>query len=495
MVKRIVCICGIQLALFLLMAHFRFIDIDEGYYLSAARLVAEGKLPYLDFFYTQMPLMPYVQAGWMSLFGFSWMGARSLSVLCALAITIVIAGYTYKRTGSATVATVVSLIFIGNGQAISWFSTAKTYAPTALCVVGAIALLSSRKEAHVFFAGLALGLGIAMRLMLLPLLPLSMAWLVYCARRLGPLRAARPALICAAGAAIPFLPAGYLLWRAPDAFLFNTVFVHASHAQLFSGSFFRALHMKSQGLFYSVANPQTLLIILGLLGSVFALRADRAASRRRDAHTEEILCGLYLATLGVVSLIPDHTQQYSVMCVPVAALFCGAFTGAVVRDANALLRRLSVAAGILYLALAAPASGTLGGIGDPADRVWKIPSAEKIAQRVEELTRPEDVVLAFWPGYTFLAGRKNLPGMENDFGYSFAADGLPDEASKRYHISTGADLCEAIRRRVPALIVWEWGWHPGYTHKAALEAALHDAYVPAETVGQTVLYRRASEGT
>ena len=33
---------------------------DEGWYLYAANLVAEGKVPYRDFFYTQGPLLPFV---------------------------------------------------------------------------------------------------------------------------------------------------------------------------------------------------------------------------------------------------------------------------------------------------------------------------------------------------------------------------------------------------------------------------------------------------
>ena len=35
---------------------------DEGWYLYAANLVAEGEVPYRDFFYTQGPVMPVVYA-------------------------------------------------------------------------------------------------------------------------------------------------------------------------------------------------------------------------------------------------------------------------------------------------------------------------------------------------------------------------------------------------------------------------------------------------
>jgi hypothetical protein len=39
---------------------FGGLNQDEGWYLYAAQMVGEGKLPYRDFFYTQGPIMPYV---------------------------------------------------------------------------------------------------------------------------------------------------------------------------------------------------------------------------------------------------------------------------------------------------------------------------------------------------------------------------------------------------------------------------------------------------
>src|SRR5580704_14951471 len=64
---------------FLFIAHHRFIDGDEGFYLLASRLVMEHKAPYLDFFYPQAPLLPYAYGLWMKLFGISWFSARSFS--------------------------------------------------------------------------------------------------------------------------------------------------------------------------------------------------------------------------------------------------------------------------------------------------------------------------------------------------------------------------------------------------------------------------------
>jgi O-antigen ligase len=57
----------------------RLIARDEGFYLLAARLVMEKELPYVDFFYPQMPLFPYLYGLWMKIFSFSWTSGRTFS--------------------------------------------------------------------------------------------------------------------------------------------------------------------------------------------------------------------------------------------------------------------------------------------------------------------------------------------------------------------------------------------------------------------------------
>src|SRR5207245_9405636 len=57
-------------AVFVPMSLYRLVDGDEGTYLLVSRLVAEGQLPYHDFFYRQMFLLPYVYGAWMQLVGY-----------------------------------------------------------------------------------------------------------------------------------------------------------------------------------------------------------------------------------------------------------------------------------------------------------------------------------------------------------------------------------------------------------------------------------------
>ena len=59
---------------------------DEGWYLYAANLVAEGKMLYRDFFYTQGPLMPIVYSAFTAVWnGFGLLGARVFTLSIGLA--------------------------------------------------------------------------------------------------------------------------------------------------------------------------------------------------------------------------------------------------------------------------------------------------------------------------------------------------------------------------------------------------------------------------
>src|SRR5690606_26113655 len=73
---------------------------DEGFYRLAAQLVARGDLPYLDFFYPQMPLLPYVYSGLELLGIMSWMNGRILAAFLTALCGICIAVLAHKRTGS-----------------------------------------------------------------------------------------------------------------------------------------------------------------------------------------------------------------------------------------------------------------------------------------------------------------------------------------------------------------------------------------------------------
>ena len=78
---------------------YQRLDGDEGQYLVAADLVLSGKIPYRDFFFPQMPLMPYLHALGILVLGQEVYAGRLVSGMLALgtAVAIGVACYTVSR--------------------------------------------------------------------------------------------------------------------------------------------------------------------------------------------------------------------------------------------------------------------------------------------------------------------------------------------------------------------------------------------------------------
>src|SRR5438128_11633013 len=66
-------------AVFVPMSLFGLVDGDEGTYLLVSRLVIEGQLPYHNFYYPHMFLLPYGSGACLAHVVYSWYVARLLS--------------------------------------------------------------------------------------------------------------------------------------------------------------------------------------------------------------------------------------------------------------------------------------------------------------------------------------------------------------------------------------------------------------------------------
>jgi hypothetical protein len=72
---------GLHLGLFCYYLDHGRMGADEGFYAIAARNVMEGEIPYRDFSYTQMPLLPYLNGAMMKVFGFGLKTQRILNII------------------------------------------------------------------------------------------------------------------------------------------------------------------------------------------------------------------------------------------------------------------------------------------------------------------------------------------------------------------------------------------------------------------------------
>ena len=107
---------------------------DEGWYLYAANLVSEGKVPYRDFFYTQGPLLPLVYSAFTPVWkSFGLLGARLFTLALGL-MSIVFFCATARRLAGKGAAAIVFLLLATNLYHLYYLAIPKTYALASLFV-------------------------------------------------------------------------------------------------------------------------------------------------------------------------------------------------------------------------------------------------------------------------------------------------------------------------------------------------------------------------
>ena len=211
----------------------RLIDEDEGYYLMASRLVLEQRTPYLDFFYTQAPLLPYAYGLWMKLFGISWFSARDFSAALTTVLGVFI--YTHvcfecksRRGGLAAV-----ILFSSSTLIFAWFPIAKTYSLATIFLFGAYMIVSRVAVTTPMWllvtAGVLFGLSVDTRLYVVGLAPLFFWWVYNYSEKQNRIYRS---LWFIGGLAIGIAPCLILFLSAPDVFFFNNLGFHAIRSNL-----------------------------------------------------------------------------------------------------------------------------------------------------------------------------------------------------------------------------------------------------------------------
>lgn len=162
---------------------------DEGWYLYAANMVGEGRMPYRDFFYTQGPVMPLVYSAFTWVWK-SWgmLGARIFTLLAGF-VGIGFAAALARRlapAGRGRAAALTVLMLVGcNIYHLYFVTIPKTYALAALFVSVGFYLMSfggnaagRLQKAAWSGAGLSLAFAAGTRISLGALLAVAGLWLV-----------------------------------------------------------------------------------------------------------------------------------------------------------------------------------------------------------------------------------------------------------------------------------------------------------------------------
>lgn len=144
---RRVTLIGIALYVIVSLVYLAFgqVNADEGWYIYASKLVLQGQRPYLDFAYTQMPLLPFVYAP-PQILNPGLLTGRLTSIFLSLGMlimSVVIA----RRYGGTRASAIAAMFLSAFTFGIYFNSIVKTYALVSFFFTATLFVLSSRLRA------------------------------------------------------------------------------------------------------------------------------------------------------------------------------------------------------------------------------------------------------------------------------------------------------------------------------------------------------------
>jgi hypothetical protein len=438
---------------------------DEGLMLQAAARIADGQVPYRDFWWFYPPGQPYLLAGLWDLFGPSLLSWRILRVLCDAGVATL--AYALARRGGAS-PRLALFVWLAAALAMAYPSGPHPFPPTLAMCLGALLLMERRPA----LAGVLAGLAAVWRIEFAAYLGLGVL-IAYALRARGErvrpaLRFTGAAVAVAAGLYLPVV-ASAGLEDSFDLLIRYPVEDFADYQSLpFPLDYDGPLNTSSVGGFLDDSAEPLLLfylplaLMLGLAGSLLALalRFDRARSWQVPAAVFAIGMAHYLVTR------PDafHTAPLAVMVVVLTSWAVAARTEPArvppVRLAAVAVAGVAVAYALVegldrrWLELRADraalrlsvADGVRVGEGarESLERAVRFARARtRPGEPIYVATRRSDLVTAGAPLLYVLAERPNPTR------YDVAAPGVVTTAPVQREIVRDID-----RTRVPVVIRW-----------------------------------------
>ncbi len=457
----------------------RIIDADEGFYLAAAQRVADGMLPYHDFFFPQMPLLPF------TFFGLSGWGINSLLVLRIIAaVAGILTTYTMFRIvadnlKNLKLANIAAFLVAFSGLSLNWHTTFKPYAFVDLFLLASFGLLlkarseDSRFEWSVFASMLALGLAINFRSIFAVLIPVYGYFFFTALPRHGA-TVGKTTLFALAGLMIPSLPALYLVASGFDQFWFNNLIFHL-HREPISPFSALIIH-KLENVAKFLILPQTVLLLGMVLASIYFLRSKLVS--QADIYRPATAVALVIFAVYTIPT-PTHLQYFQqtlpyliILALPTAEFFRRYDSSKLITASAGLIYLVGIFP-FVYLFMVSPREQDLR-------TTW--PHIESVISRIEEETFPSDTLLTEWAGYGALSGRKQLPGSEH-VGFYFPLE-VDRQVYRDNHLLTNSDIVTALDERRPRMVVIDYQIYPEW------EPSLKANYNLIEKTGDTFLYKR-----
>ena len=432
----------------------------------ASKLVIYGKKPYIDFFYLQMPFLPYIYGLWLKLTGVSWLKARAFAAICSVSVGILLYYYMIKSYKSYKYALFAVSLYSLNLMVLRWFPIVKTYSLSILLLLSSYILFEISAKSKLRFlllilSGLLLGISIGTRLYFLVVFPF------YCLKLIGVKATWKKRIVSltffCVGMIIALFPILFFIIKAPDLFWFNNI---GNHAIRVPGGLFGSVNAKMSesreliGIaellrWLPVIQMAVLLVISVIWGLWLLVKAGY------------VPLSIYITlTLLIVSFLPNpFFPQYFSILIPFLIIICiDAFNGInseMKPFLNKFLAKRSIKYAVASLAIIYFCPFALGYlatdhfIGDllALGTNIEILNVRDVSRKLDQLSPTPKLVISFYSGYLLESHHIIFPRMENDRGLYFFADQLSEQQRNRYHIISSSEVENEFTKRTADMVV------------------------------------------
>jgi len=438
------CAIAAILAGLLIYSQRRAFAWDAGFHLLAARLIREGKRPYLDFCFPQTPLNAYLNAGWMSIFGDTWRSVQALASIMTAGAILLTADFVYVRfpvrEWKLPAAIFSAVLFASIYNVVAYGTVAQAYGISLFLSVAGLRLAMDAVRSGslwlIFAAGLCASASAACSLLTAAAVPVILVWCVFESSSAGRWKTAVTFL---AGSVVPFLPVARLAVEGPRQVLFNLVQYQTLYRRVkWDGASEHDLEI----FFNATGTPAAVLLILLAAAGVWFVARNSDWDRRLRSE-------LYVSTAVAIAISAEVAtahptfERYFLLAVPFLAI--PAAVGLFV--AGSKLYRPDRPWSVVTAAAALAAFGLVGQLyGERDSLTW--PALERVADKINQVTPPGAPLYVDEPA--FYLSRRPLPdGME--FSHSHKLELSPAQ-NQLLHIIPLAKIDEMVRQKTFATV-------------------------------------------
>lgn len=423
--------------LFLFLSQTRHVDGDEGLYLEAARLVAQGKALYFDFFYQQMPLLPYLYAGWMKVFGFDFFAGRWFSALLTALTGGIFLIYVARKTKNLLLINLFALLFFSNGLILAWAPVVKTHPLSLLGLTSSCVFLLIWREKQswwlIALAALGIGVGVNSRLTLGPFILIYLVYIFF--KSDG--HKWRDSILFTLIVALVSLPSFYYFFSDPKLFWqYNMLY----HTHVYPGVVDGERRLATaQNLFLGL---QIVLLFLAAQGSILLL--IKKGWRKFISSDEAFLSLLLLFFIGIHMASAEPYTQYFVTMIPLLLMMSVPAIQEIWTQPKILSIPVITVFVILYLGNAKRTMNyeIASMLSDRPE--WSLQNIQNTVKILKTTVKPGESCLTWWPGYAFMAGCSSVPGMENHMR-NYGVQKLTQQEMTDYKMLSDEDLYGIIK--------------------------------------------------